>query len=174
MMWFSAATLVVAIAGVTGCGSPSASSPGTNSTITKKTVTPVSKPKPAMNAKQIVDALKEAGMSVGKEQVYTASNDPNKLLGRPGEYTSKVNFVDTRVKESVSSSIDVTNGGSVEVFSNAKDAKTRYAYVSNIAKSSPMFSEYDYLDKNVVLRVSTDFTPTQAKAYDSALKKVLG
>ncbi|MED0678273.1 hypothetical protein [Aneurinibacillus thermoaerophilus] len=62
--------------------------------------------------------MKESGLHIGKTKTYTASNDPNKLLDRPDQYTSKVNFVDTSIKTDVINSIEVQNGGSVEMFDN--------------------------------------------------------
>lgn len=125
------------------------------------------------DAKSIVEALAAAGMPIGKIEAYTAENDPNKLLGRPGQYISKANFVDKRINEPMSDTVDVLNGGSVEVFANEQDAKNRFDYVSNIAKAGGMFSEYDFRDGNVLLRLSHDLTPSQEKAYEAAIQKVL-
>lgn len=153
-----------------------ACSPNTRSTNTKantqkstKTVTKTQK----LDANEIAQKLKEVGMPIGKIEVYNESNDPNKLLGRPGQYTSKANFVDTRINEPVSGSIEVTNGGSIEVFDNKKDADSRYEYISNIAKQGGIFAEYDFQDKNVILRISNDLTPEQEKEYEITLQKII-
>ncbi|MDN5293186.1 MAG: hypothetical protein PWQ91_410 [Eubacteriales bacterium] len=136
---------------------------------------PVSTKKLPANAEEVVKALKESGLPIGKVMVFTAENDPNSLLGRPGQYTSKVNFVDTRINEPVSDKdISVENGGSVEFFANKEDAKKRYEYVSAIAKSGPpMFVEYDYLVDKVLLRVSGKLTPQQAAEYEAKLKEIM-
>lgn len=133
---------------------------------------PVEKPKPA-NASEVVKSMKESGLHIGKTETYTASNDPNNLLGRPGQYTSKVNFVDTSIKVDVINSIEVINGGSIEMFDNEEDAKNRYDYISNIAKKmgGPL-AEYDYLEGKVLVRVSKEFTPDQAKVYEKTLKDI--
>lgn len=177
----STSFVALAFIGVVGCGTTTQSTnPSDNTTTTAKTTTTktaaakVPAKKKAMDAKALVAALKSAGMPIGKTDVYSASNDPNKLLGRPGQYTSKVNFIDTRVKEPVTDGIEVSNGGSVEVFANQTDAKTRYEYVAKIAKSMPMLNEYDFRDGDVVLRISNSLTPTQEKKYEVALKKILG
>lgn len=120
----------------------------------------------------VLAALKADGLPIGDQVVYTAENDPNKMLGRPGQYTGKANFIDTRVELTHKEDIDVGNGGSVEVFSDDSDAEKRHKYVSSIAKSSSMFNEYDYLAGNIVLRVSSELTPDQAAAYEAALKKI--
>lgn len=81
--------------------------------------------------------------------------------------------MDKRINEPMSDTVDVLNGGSVEVFANEQDAKNRFDYVSNIAKAGGMFSEYDFRDGNVLLRLSHDLTPSQEKAYEAAIQKVL-
>lgn len=48
-------------------------------------------------ADQVVDGLRAAGLPIGEVQVFDASNDPNSQLGRPGQYTSKASFADTRI-----------------------------------------------------------------------------
>ena len=63
--------------------------------------------------------------------VYTAITDPNHLLGRQGEYTSKVEW---------------TTGGEesgIEAFADAADAQLRYAYLR--AFRPPIGDGYDYL-----------------------------
>ena len=71
------------------------------------------------NAEAVVERLQAAGLTIGKVIVYTEETDPNDLLGRPGQYTSKAAFTDTRVDESdlvATPKWDVARGGSVEVF----------------------------------------------------------
>ena len=63
----------------------------------------------------------------------------------------------------------MSGGGSVETFESEDDAKRRYEYVSAIAKS-PLFAEYDYLEGTVFLRISSELTPTQAKACERAFR----
>jgi hypothetical protein len=98
------------------------------------------------------------------------SSDPNKLLGRPGQYTGKANFHDRRLH---GAAFDVDNGGSVETFRSKGDASNRYKYVHAIATSSGLFAEYDYLEGTVLLRVSHELTPRQAKAYERAFRRAV-
>jgi hypothetical protein len=122
-------------------------------------------PKPA----QVVAALKSEDLPIGTYRVYTAANDPNKLLGRPGQYVGKLNFHDKRLPKSADYSTD--SGGSVEVFKTRADAKRRLQYVAAITQSSPLFTEYQYLEGLILLRVAGDLTPGQARRYGAALKK---
>jgi len=101
----------------------------------------------------------------------TAANEPNHLLGRPGQYTSKVTFTDSRIKtsevtDSSKGSVDV--GGAIEVFASPADAAARAKYIQTVTKSMSALAEYDYVHGNVLVRVSHYLTPAQAAGYKSA------
>ncbi|MEV8529550.1 hypothetical protein AB0451_36420 [Streptomyces sp. NPDC052000] len=105
----------------------------------------------------------------------TADTDSNHLLGRPGQYTSKVDFTDSRVKPGNTQGFkpgDVERGGSIETFAGAGDAATRAKYIQTVTKSIPALAEYDYVHGASVIRVSRFLTPTQAKDYDTADAKL--
>jgi hypothetical protein len=119
-------------------------------------------------AAQIVAALKAKGLPITDSFAYDENTDLNKLLGRPNQYTGKVNFRDSRTQYSTSTGadIDVNDGGSVEVFANSADAQKRFTYVQALSSSGGLFAEYDYFDNGVaLLRVSHELTPTQEKEY---------
>lgn len=125
------------------------------------------------SALQIVQGLQVKGLPIGPMFNYSASNDLNKQLGRPYQYTSKVNFKDTRTPASTNqgANISVSDGGSIEVFATTGDALNRFNYLQALTKSgSAIFAEYEYLDGTVVMRISSQLTPTQAAAYQVALK----
>ncbi len=119
---------------------------------------------------QVISALRRAGLPIGLVRYYSASNDVNKLLGRPGQYTGKANFRDRRIR---GSGFDVDDGGSVETFANKGDAANRFRYVDAITRASPLFAEYHYLEGTVFLRVSHELTPVQAKAYERAFRRAV-
>lgn len=149
---------VISVMLLSACGSSTSSKP---------------EEKKPTNAEEVVQALKSAGLPIGEIKVFDASSDPNELLGRPGQYTSKVNFIDTRVKSEGKTNIDVISGGSVEFFDNKDDAQARFEYVSTISKKmGGMFVEYDYLEGKVFLRLSKELTPEQAKEYENVLKEI--
>src|SRR5262249_24440245 len=121
----------------------------------------------------IVSGLKCRGIPISKKQVYTAANDPNHLLGRSHGYTSKVNFVDSRLGAGTGS-FDPNEGGSVEVFSSKGDARSRMQLIDKITQTNPALGDgYDYLEGLALLRLSNKLVPAQAKAYDSTFKTVL-
>ena len=101
--------------------------------------------------------------------MYTADNDPNKLLGRPHQYVSKANWHDTRID---SANFDVNGGGSIETFSNTADLNSRVRYVSAITQGAAIFAEYEYSSASGLffLRLSHLLTPTQAMDYITALQ----
>jgi len=125
-------------------------------------------------AQQVIVKLRAAGLPVGRIKVYTASNDGTRLLGRPGQYTGKVNFRDTRIKDG-GAGFAVSSGGSIEIFATRADAKRRADFVSAIFESaSPSIpSEYDYLVGNAFLRLSHVLTPTQARKYEAVLRRLV-
>jgi hypothetical protein len=131
-------------------------------------------PKPnvkrGVNASDVVNALKNDGLPIGDQLDYTAENDPDKLLGQPGLYISKVHFIDTTQQENTK--VLMLNGGSVEVFNNNDDAKNRLNHLSKIAKSTPLFDEYDYVEGKVLLRLSKNLSPDHVKKYEDSLKKI--
>jgi hypothetical protein len=104
--------------------------------------------------------------------VYTAANDPNKLLGRPNGYLSKAAFADTRISDRVYPADSIELGGSVEVFANEQAARDRRDYIQDIAKKSPLGVEYDYTSGPVLLRVGKTLTPGQATDYKNALEAI--
>lgn len=125
----------------------------------------------SLDAKGVADSLKSKGLPIENIIVYTEATDENKLLGRPNQYTSKVNFGDKRVKQTDSKN---PVGGSVEVFANKSNAKARYDYVDAIVKKGgSMFSQYLYLTDNVLLRIDGTLTPSQAKEYEKAFNEIM-
>ena len=136
-------------------------------TTTEAPTTTTAEPK-TLDAEAVVTRLRDDGLPIGEVKVYTAANDPNEQLGRPGGYTSKVNFRDTRLEQSEDT--DVDGGGSLEVFENENDAKSRYEYVDAITRGNGLFNEYHWLEGTIFLRVSKSLTPDQAEEYNKALQ----
>ena len=147
-----------------GCGTPTVATPSTPAPA-KEAVQPAK----VITAEGICNSIKANIPTMSNIVVYTEETDTNKLLGRPNQYTGKANFADTRTEQLDK---DIPTGGSVEVFANPQDAKTRETYVDGISKSSPMFTQYLYLKGNVLLRIDGKLTPTQAKEYEAAFSKI--
>lgn len=122
-----------------------------------------------LSASQYIEKLKESGHPIGLVVDYTAETDPNELLGRPNQYTSKSNFADTTIEQ-----LDPTDpdGGSVEVFKTKKDAENRKKYIDSIGESMPMLTEYNYINGTVLLRLSKSLTPDQAEKYKETFMEI--
>lgn len=129
-----------------------------------------------LDAAGVAQKLAAAGLPVGISVTFDESSDPNKLLGRPGGYTSKVAFTDERASKTAAGAKegDLSLGGSVEVFTSADEAEQRAEYIKKIATSSPLFAEYTYVRGPVVIRVSKELAPADAVAYENALGKIVG
>jgi len=162
--------VVVAAFAVTlaGCG-------GSTQSATTPTATPVTTTaaaaSPAQSPASVIAKFQAAHLPVVPTITYTAESDPNHLLGRPGKYSAKESWSDTRVdpsrvQDTMPGNVDL--GGSVEQFSSAADAQARMEYIVSIEKALP-FAEYDYVAGSALVRVSSALTPDQAKAYQAAL-----
>jgi len=123
-------------------------------------------PRGPLTSDEIIAAFKDAGLPIGTVQVYDANNDPNTLLGRPGQYTAKFNFADTRLEQPE----DDVLGGSIESFENETDLQNRVDYVKGITESTPMFAEYQYTNGLMFLRLDKALTPDQAAEYDKVFQ----
>lgn len=133
---------------------------------------PVAKSGPA-DASAVLEILKAKGLPIGETLVITAESDPNHLLGRPGGYTSKVAWRDTRVREGDNLG-GVRAGGSIEMYPDAAVARQRGEYISAIVAKAPIFGEYTYVQGRIVLRVSKILTPDQAEQYRAVLAELPG
>ncbi|MGH3355692.1 MAG: hypothetical protein ACRDOJ_07310 [Nocardioidaceae bacterium] len=125
----------------------------------------------APTAEQVVTQLVQHVPTATPGIVFTAETDPNSLLGRPGGYTSKASFTDSRVPvDEVIGAQEgaVEYGGSVEIFDSERAAQQRKQYIDAFA-SIPLAVEYSYVSGPVLLRVSRALTPGQAAEYERAL-----
>lgn len=164
----TAATAVVLAASLVACSNSKPASSTGNPGKTTKPAAASSQPPTASTAFTQLAAKVSAAKLSG---TVTADKDPAHLLGRPGQYTSKVTFTDSRIKTSDVEGTqpgDVDRGGAVEVFGSPADAQARVKYIQTVTKSLPMLAEYDYVHGTVVVRVSHYLTPTQAGQYKAA------
>jgi hypothetical protein len=99
---------------------------------------------------------KDSELGITDLQAVTEDSDPNKLLGRPGQYTHKFTWK-ARGED-----------GTIEVFPTVEAAKARAEYVRKIGESSPMLLQYVYLNepRMTVLRVGHKLKPSEAKAWE--------
>ena len=118
--------------------------------------------KPNMTAEQVVTKMQEAGLPIDGVIVYDEKTDKNKLLGRPNQYTSKVNFADIRLEQT---DPDNPNGGTIEVFEKSSDLEKRKKHNEMVMEQYPVFTEYLFVHDNYIIRLSYDLTKDQAEEY---------
>jgi hypothetical protein len=160
-----------------GCGSstdePAASPPP----VTSFGATEVASSPATMDAADLAGALAKRIPAAKITKVYTEADDPNHLLGRPGGYTGKVAFSDSRVKaaDRDADPMSTTNGGGIETFTTPAEATARRDYIQASLKANPMLgTEYDYVAGSALLRVSGVLTPTAAREYEAAWPEIAG
>ncbi|WP_191892055.1 hypothetical protein [Streptomyces griseoaurantiacus] len=156
-------TAALLLAGAVACSSNTS-----DSTASGKSDSPAKRPANASSAFSHIAAEVSSAKLSG---TVTAANDPNHLLGRPNQYTSKVTFTDARIKAADVSGTEkgaVERGGAIEVFANSSAAQARAKYIQAVTKSMSALAEYDYVHGAVLVRVSHFLTPDQAAAYKSA------
>lgn len=146
------------IAAMTGCSAPNEEMPeDPQQTAAPKTVT---------DAQQVLTALRAANLPIDKVRTITAETDANKMLGRPHQYTSKIDFLDTRFPDGKLE--EATNN--IEVFATPEDAQRRHDYIDGVMKDLPMATQYLILRKNILVRINNAVSPTAAKEYEAAVE----
>ena len=121
--------------------------------------------------------------NVGAIYVFDEEDDPNKQLGRPNQYVSKISWADERIdphdfseeNEEEINDLDPTEykGGTIEGFKNVSDLNRRYTYIKNITLNAPMLNQYMYKKGLFLMRLDKDFTPSQAKRYEKEFNLVV-
>ena len=125
--------------------------------------------KPSMTAEQVVSELQRGSLPIDDIIVYDKNTDENKLLGRPNQYISKVNFADTRLEQFDPAS---PNGGTIEAFNSTSDLNRRKAHNEMIMKTYPVFTEYLFVHGKYIMRLSKDLSPEQAKEYEEIFMNI--
>lgn len=121
--------------------------------------------------------------NVGALYAFNEDDDPNKQLGRPNQYVSKISWADERIdphdfseeNEEEINDLDPTEykGGTIEGFKNVADLNRRYTYIKNITLNAPMLNQYMYKKGLFLMRLDKDFTPSQAKKYENEFYKAI-
>jgi len=166
----------VSAAVATAVVSPATPAPTIAATVDapKPTMTPVATATATQSSKPsgadaVISAFKAAGLPIGEFVVFTDEADPNKFLGRPGQYIGKATWKDTRIKDE--KNIEVIAGGGIEIFPTLESLKPRKALLDETSKI-PLLAEYVYQNDKMILRLSHKLTPSQAKAYEDVFMKL--
>jgi hypothetical protein len=106
--------------------------------------------------------IEVAVSSVAKTERLTEDTDPNDLLGRPSGYDAATVIYDSRVECSDGPGVDC--GATLEQWSTAKEAQDRAEYIEAFGA---LANEYHYFDGSLLLRVSGELKPSEAKEYET-------
>jgi hypothetical protein len=146
---------VLAVAGLALAGCSSTAAPRTASTRPASPVTATSAATASPSAEVIAARM---GLTKAPGYVaYTASTDPNHLLGRQNGYTSKINWGPGG------------NTGTIEVFPDQADAIARQDYIKGF--TCPFGFGYLIMAGTADLRLGCDVTPAQAAPVEARFRK---
>lgn len=121
-----------------------------------------------LNAEEFVEKLKAEGIEIVRTVSYTEETDANNLLGRPNQYTSKVNFA--LKKDEVFEGEDPEN--TIEVFEKEADALARKKYVEGVSKNLSFATQYIYHNGVYVLRIDNQTTPKEARRIEEVFLRI--
>jgi hypothetical protein len=123
-------------------------------------------PAATLDAGEAVEALKAAGLPVAGINVLTEATDANKMMGRPGGYTSKAFFFDQRHEGEGN---EPAEQNTIEVFASEAEATKRREYIESVTEGMPFLMQYMIQSGPMLLRLDKALTPTEAKEYEAAL-----
>lgn len=123
-----------------------------------------------LDAEGVVRALAKAGLPIENIAVLDEKTDSNNLLGRPGQYTSKVELFDHRHPKPAQGD---EGWATVEVFATPEDAKQRRDYIAKMTDGVPVLLQYQVLRGKVLLRLDKVALPSEVKEYEAGLAKLI-
>ncbi len=177
---------IAAVAALTaGCGggdqgaaegaTPAAASTSPTAASGSMTTAPPPAAPQVVDAESVLVELRNAGLPITDSVTITETNDGNNLIGRPGQYVSKVVFADSRIGTPIDRASPGNDaGGSLEVFASASDAQARSDYIQRTLQSlGPIAgTEYHYLAGTALVRVTGEMLPSAAAEYETAVARL--
>jgi hypothetical protein len=157
---------LLTVAALVGCsgGEPASTPVPTTATTTASTAPPAK----AVDIDTVVAKLQAAGGT--NPFIANEDTDPNKLLGRPGQYTARAGL-DYPGGDPSAETGRIERGIVVEIHPSAADATTRATFIADTLKATPMLgTEYHYTAGPVLVRVTGDVTPANARKIEDAVK----
>jgi hypothetical protein len=126
----------------------------------------------SLSNRDLVGVVKATRLPIARITVRDENNDPENLIGRPCQYTSRVDWQDSRRKMDP----DFPNApfaGILEVYPTPDDARMNADRLVRFGKALPGWATYVYQAGPVLLQVGGDMKPSQAEQYRSAMSKAL-
>src|SRR5215216_4085018 len=114
---------------------------------------------PTPDGESVAAALRASTLPVVDVLVLTPESDPDKLLGRPNQYTDRVSWQDARA----------SGDASLEIFSNLASLQARKLLLEsrNVQDGRPHEYIYDRPERRMLLRIPRTLTPEQAREYET-------
>jgi len=158
--------LLAALVLVVGCSGPLGETTPTSTTLSVAAATEI-----------VSVAVRAAASRLPLVDIVTSASadDPNGLLGQPGQYVARVAWRDERLRPTATrgEAIGVETGGSMERFASAKDLADRKESLE-ATLGLLVSSEVLFVHGLVLLRLPGTLTPAQAEEVDEALVQGLG
>jgi hypothetical protein len=142
---------------------------------------------PARTAAWLTKNLAAFEPTITSTIVYTVATDPNHYgMGRPGVYTSKSAWVDSRVPSSYIACFapklgDLDCGGGIEVYRTPYQANLRAEYIQWVEKglgtdvgAEGYHLEYDFVGGSYLLRLSGALSQSAANNYARVFSDLTG
>lgn len=174
LMLLPAAVLILA-----GCGGDSGDSTGTdeassgasesagsNAGSDSGTESDQAEPKPRAPI-DVADDLASQIDPIRETTEITEDNDPNDLIGRPGGYIAAAVIEDDRLP--CDNGLGADCGATIEQFETPEAAQERSDYIQGLmGADGPLGTEYNYVDGDLLLRVTGELKPSEAEEYEAA------
>lgn len=106
----------------------------------------------------LVNSLKSSGLPVQNVTSLNAATDPDKLLGKPGQYSSKIVWRDQRAG---------SEDCAIELFADEASMRARLQALQSLPTSSPQYTPYVSGDpaRKALIKLPKGLAPDQAQAY---------
>lgn len=117
-----------------------------------------------VNVKSILEELKDAGIPIEYDIIYTDETDPN---GPNHEYIEKGNFADSRIEEEYSKEEPLS--GTIEIFDSRDAAVARVDYLESLDILSLDSFAYRIVSENVLLRLNDKYSEEEIQEFADIL-----
>lgn len=116
-----------------------------------------------ITVESIISHLKQSGIPITYEIVYTNDNDPNG--NKDHAYLQKGNFSDERIEVEYEEA--EPKSGTIEIFNDIDEVKERADYINQISVLDTY--KYQVITDNILLRLNSAFTEEQVSEYSAAI-----
>lgn len=159
--------LAMPLALCVACGAPEQRQSDSSGASAAGTTVAKSVQPPPATALSVAESIKATIPEVAELIEITEDNDPNSLIGRPNGYVAASVLVDSRLPRCTDLGADC--GVMIEQWPDQATAQNRKDYIQSVLKPMPMLGqEWNTVEGDLLLRVSGELKPSEAKAYETA------